>query len=460
MDELLDQPVRNLAEAIRDGQITSKEMVRAFLDRIEKANPRINALVYSTADAALKHARNADIELKKGNLMGPLHGVPFTIKDSLDTKDAITTWGTKGRADFRPGADASCVARLRDAGGILLGKTNTPEFTLFFETDNLVYGRTCNPYDVTRTTGGSSGGAAALLACNATPFDIGTDTGGSIRLPAHFSGVCGIKPTTGRVPCTGNALPTSGLLAPLTQVGPMGRFVDDLAYLLPIISGPDLMDHATVACELKDYREVDLKSLKIGFHSDNGIKTPSAEITDNLNQVIDLFRDHGWNPQEVRPTGIEMANFITTRLFAADGGLMVENLLDDSRTEEVTAYIQNYLAAQQASSIDNRDFAQLISLWHNYQSSMLEYFISHDVLICPVNADVAVPHNTTDDLSGYTYTSAFNLTGWPGAVVRTGTSPSGLPIGTQIISSPFREDIALAVAHWLEHHSGEFPGPN
>lgn len=460
MDELLDQPVRNLAEAIRDGQITSKEMVRAFLDRIEKANPRINALVYSTADAALKHARNADVELNKGNLMGPLHGVPFTIKDSLDTKDAITTWGTKGRADFRPGADASCVARLRDAGGILLGKTNTPEFTLFFETDNLVYGRTCNPYDVTRTTGGSSGGAAALLACNATPFDIGTDTGGSIRLPAHFSGVCGIKPTTGRVPCTGNALPTSGLLAPLTQVGPMGRFVDDLAYLLPIISGPDLMDHATVACELKDYREVDLKSLKIGFHSDNGIKTPSAEITDNLNQVIDLFRDHGWNPQEVRPTGIEMANFIITRLFAADGGLMVENLLDDSRTEEVTAYIQNYLAAQQASSIDNRDFAQLISLWHNYQSSMLEYFISHDVLICPVNADVAVPHNTTDDLSGYTYTSAFNLTGWPGAVVRTGTSPSGLPIGTQIISSPFREDIALAVAHWLEHHSGEFPGPN
>lgn len=460
MDELLDQPVRNLAEAIRNGQITSKEMVRAFLDRIEKTNPRINALIYSTAEAALKHARNADIELKKGNIKGPLHGVPFTIKDSLDTKDAITTWGTKGRADFRPGADASSVARLRDAGGILLGKTNTPEFTLFFETDNLVYGRTCNPYDVTRTTGGSSGGAAALLACNAIPFDIGTDTGGSIRLPAHFSGVCGIKPTTGRVPCTGNALPTSGLLAPLTQVGPMGRFVDDLAYLLPIISGPDLMDQTTVACELKDYRDLDLKSLRIGFHTDNGIRTPSVEIADNLNQVINLFRDHGWSPQEVRPTGIEMADFITTRLFTADGGLMLENLLDDSRTEEVTAYIQNYLTAQQASSINNRDFAQLISLWHNYQSSMLEYFVSHDVLICPVNADIAVPHNTTEDLSGYTYTSAFNLTGWPGAVVRTGTSRSGLPIGTQVISSPFREDIALAVAHWLEKQCGEFPGPD
>lgn len=459
MDELLDQPVRNLAAAIKDGQITSKDMVTAFLDRIEKANPRINALVYSTAEAALKHARNADIELKEGNIKGPLHGVPFTIKDSLDTKDAITTWGTKGRADFRPGADASSVARLRDAGGILLGKTNTPEFTLSFETDNLVYGRTSNPYDVTRTAGGSSGGAAALLACNATPFDLGTDTGGSIRLPAHFSGVCGIKPTTGRVPCTGNALPTSGLLAPLTQVGPMGRFVDDLAYLLPIISGPDLIDQATVACELKDYRQVDLKSLRIGFHADNGIKTPAPEITENLNEVINLFRDHGWNPQEIRPTGIEMADFITGRLFAAEGGLMVENLLDDSRTRETTSYIQNYLTAQRTSSVNNRDFAQLISLWHNYQSSMLEYFANHDVLICPVNADIAVPHNTTEDLSGYTYTSAYNLTGWPGAVVRTGTSSGGLPIGTQIISSPFREDIALAVAHWLESKSGKFPGP-
>jgi amidase len=459
MDELLDQPVRQLATAIRDGLITSKDMVQAFLDRIEKSNPRINALVYSTAETALKHARSADIELKKGNIKGPLHGVPFTIKDSLDTKDAITTWGTKGRADYRPGTDASCVARLRDAGGILLGKTNTPELTLSFETDNLVYGRTCNPYDVTRTPGGSSGGAAALLACNATPFDLGTDTGGSIRLPAHFSGVCGIKPTSGRVPCTGNALPTSGLLAPLTQVGPMGRFVDDLAYLLPIISGMDLIDQSTVACELKDYRDIELKSLRIGFHTDNGIKTPSPEIADNLNHVISLFTENGWNPQEIRPTGIEMTNFIYSRLFAADSGLMVENLLEDSRTAETTSYIQDYLAAQQAVAMDGRDFAQLISLWHNYQSSMLDYFVDRDVLICPVNADTAVPHNTTEDLSGYTYTSAFNLTGWPCVVVRTGTSTGGLPIGTQVISSPFREDIALAVAHWLEGQSGEFRSP-
>jgi amidase len=459
MDELLDQPVRNLAAAIREGVITSKNMVTAFLDRIEKSNPRINALIYSTAEAALKHARNADIELKNGNLKGPLHGVPFTIKDSLDTKDAVTTWGTSGRADFRPGADATSVARIRDAGGILLGKTNTPEFTLYFETDNLIYGRTNNPYDVSRTPGGSSGGAAALLACSGTPFDLGTDTGGSIRLPAHFSGVCGIKPTSGRVPCTGNALPTSGLLAPLTQVGPMGRFIDDLAYLLPIISGPDLIDQATVACDLKDYREVEIKDLRIGFHTDNGIKTPSLEIANNLADVIELFRETGLNPQHVRPTGIEMANFITSRLFAADGGLMVENLLDDSRTTETSAYIQNYLATQQTVSIDNRDFAQLISLWHNYQSSMLDYFADHDVLICPVNADTAVPHNTTEDLTGYTYTSAYNLTGWPGVVVRTGTSADGLPIGTQVIASPFREDIALAVAHWLEEQSGDFAGP-
>ncbi|MFT5794176.1 MAG: amidase, partial [Saprospiraceae bacterium] len=204
MDEILDSSLAQMAHAITHKTVSSKQLVTGFLDRIERVNPRLNALVYSNAENALKLADKSDAELAAGNLHGPLHGIPMTIKDSLDTKDVVTTWGTMGRKDFRPGRDATCVARLRNAGGILLGKTNTPEFTLAFKTDNLVYGRTNNPYDLTRTPGGSSGGAAALIAAGATPFDIGTDTGGSIRLPSHFCGIAGIKPTTGRVPCTGN----------------------------------------------------------------------------------------------------------------------------------------------------------------------------------------------------------------------------------------------------------------
>ena len=206
MEEFLDESVRNIARAITGGLVSSKQLTRGFLDRIEKVNPDLNAVVLLTAEAAIKYAERADLALKGGESPGPLFGVPMTIKDSLDTFDAVTTWGTTGRKDFRPGRDATCVARLRAAGGILMGKTNTPEFTLSFQTDNLLFGPTRNPHAPDRTPGGSSGGAAAIIAAGASPFDVGTDTGGSIRLPSHFSGITGIKPTTGRVPCTGNAL--------------------------------------------------------------------------------------------------------------------------------------------------------------------------------------------------------------------------------------------------------------
>lgn len=459
MDELLNGPVRQLAEAIASQQITSVQVVTAFLDRINRLNPKLNAVVHLTAESALKHARNADVDIKNGNNKGPLHGVPITIKDSLDTTDAITTWGTKGRADVRPGADATCVARLRQAGAILMGKTNTPEFTLSFETDNLVYGRTNNPYDLARTPGGSSGGAAAIIAAGGSPLDIGTDTAGSIRLPAHFCGITGIKPTSGRVPCTGNALPTSGLLAPLTQPGPMARYVDDLIYTLPIIAGPDLVDQGTVAASLGDPDDVDVSQLRFGFHTDNGIMTATPEIVETVDSTVQILKDRGFKVDSARPTGIEMSGLILSRLFAADGGSAVEALLDDCRTSEPSPYITDFLKIAEGPQMDNREFAQLIVMWDNYRSSMLSYFEEYDVLICPVNANTAIPHGSTDDTSGYTYTSAYNLAGWPGVVIRAGTTDTNLPIGIQILSEPWREDISLAVARWLEDQLGDFPQP-
>jgi|TARA_B100000315_G_scaffold260492_2_gene322356 amidase len=459
MDELLSGPVRKLAAAVTSGEITSLQLVSAYLDRINEVNPKLNAVVHLTAEAALKHARSADTELKNGRIKGPLHGVPITIKDSLDTTDAVTTWGTKGRAEVRPGADATCVARLRDAGAILMGKTNTPEFTLSFETDNLVYGRTNNPYDLARTAGGSSGGAAAIIAAGGSPLDIGTDTAGSIRLPAHFCGIAGIKPTAGRVPCTGNALPTSGLLAPLSQPGPMGRFVDDLIYVLPIIAGPDRIDQGVPAAELKNPDDIDVSRLRFGFHTNNGIMKPTDEIAAAVTGAVQLLSDSGFKVDSARPTGIEMSGLILSRLFAADGGLGVEALLDDARTGEPSHYIANLLELADGPQMDNREFAQLIVMWDNYRSSMLSYFTDYDVLICPVNASAAVFHGTTDDTSGYTYTSAYNLAGWPGVVIRAGTTADHLPIGIQILAEPWREDIALAVARWLEEQLGAFPGP-
>ncbi|MEX2327885.1 MAG: amidase, partial [Pseudomonadales bacterium] len=458
MDELLDRPLSEIATAIRDGKVASSRIVRAFLDRIESVNPDLNAVVYSTAELAMKYAAKCDAELANGSLRGPLHGVPMTIKDSLDTSDAITTWGTTGRKDFRPGRDATCVRRLKDAGAILMGKTNTPEFTLWFQTDNLIYGRTNNPFDLDRTPGGSSGGAAAIIAAGASPFDIGTDTGGSIRLPSHFSGIAGIKPTTGRVPCTGNALPSSGLLAPLSQPGPLARYVEDLALVLELIKGPDLIDPNAVEAVWHPPADVDVTSLRIGFHSDNGIRAPMAEISSVITRVCDLIRDEGLPVTEARPPGIEMTDLIMSRVFTADSGDMLDALVEDCRTREPTERVKRSLA-RPPLDISPREFAQILTLWDNYRGSMLGYFEDFDILLCPVNANTALLHGTEEDLKDYSYTTAFNLTGWPGTVIRAGTDSKGLPIGLQIVARPFREDHCLALADWLEQRLGPFPAP-
>lgn len=458
MDELLDAPVAEMARAVREKTVRSAELVRGFLDRIERVNPDLNAVVCSTAEIALKYAAKYDSEQANGRLRGPLHGVPMTIKDSLDTSDAVSTWGTLGRKGFQPGRDASCVSRLKGAGAILLGKTNTPEFTLAFQTSNLVYGETRNPHDTGRTPGGSSGGAAAIIAAGASPFDIGTDTGGSIRLPSHFCGIAGIKPTTGRVPCTGNALPSAGMIARLSQPGPMARRVADLTTVLGIISGPDLIDPYAVDAVWHSPDDVRIEDLRIAYHTDNGIKTPDPDIIDAIGDVCDAVRDAGMTVMEAAPSGIEMTGFIFSRVFTADGGEMLEALLEDCRTDTPSPRVQQSLEAG-APEISQREFAQVLTLWDNFRSSMLGFFEDFDVLICPVNAHTAIPLGSQEDISAYTYTMAYNLTGWPAAVMRCGTDSEGLPIGLQIVARPFREDQCLALAGWLESRLGHFPPP-
>ncbi|MFT7246035.1 MAG: amidase [Candidatus Azotimanducaceae bacterium] len=458
MDELIAQPIAAIAAALKAKQITSVDLVKTFLDRIDAVNGELNAVIALNTDNALKYAAKADADLANGEHHGPLHGIPMTIKDSLDTRDIVTTWGTTGRKEFLPGRDATAVGRLRAAGAILLGKTNTPEFTLSFQTDNLLFGPTKNPFDPTRTPGGSSGGAAALIASGAALFDVGTDTGGSIRLPAHFSGITGIKPTTGRVPCTGNALPSSGLIARLSQPGPMARSVADLEFLLEIMAGPDLLDPNAIATPLGSSAAVDISALRFAYHTDNGIKTPEPDIIATVKRTVDLLIENGHDVTEARPSGIEMTNLILSRLFAADGGEMVEALLEDCRTTEPSPRIAAMLEAG-SPEIHQQEFARIINLWDNFRGSMLSFFNDFDVLLCPVNGRTAIPLGEEEDMANYTYTSAFNLTGWPALVVRAGTDEQGLPIGIQVVAAPFREDHCFAVARWLESQLGEFSKP-
>src|SRR5712672_2826105 len=264
-DGITASAASELAEAVRSKKWSSKEIVEAHLDRIAKVNPKLNAVVQLTAEAARKEADEADAALARGEIKGPLHGVPITIKDTLETAGVICTGGTKGRANFVPKADATAVARLRAAGGIMLGKTNVPELAGALESDNLIYGRTNNPYDLTRTPGGSSGGESAIVAACGSPLGLGTDAGGSIRVPAHFCGLAAIKPTSGRVPRTGQFPMPLGARNPVFHVSLISRRVEDLALALPIISGPDFRDSTIVAMPLGDPNGVALAGLKLAF---------------------------------------------------------------------------------------------------------------------------------------------------------------------------------------------------
>jgi amidase len=444
-----------LALAIRRQELASVDIVRAYLDRIEEVNPRINAVVHLAAEEALEAALRADAAVARGDELGALHGVPITLKDSIDTAGMVSTGGTLGRADFVPDQDATVAARLRAAGAVLMGKTNTPELTASYGTNNLVYGQTHNPYDPTRSPGGSSGGAAAILAVGGSALDIGSDTGGSIRVPSHCCGICGLKPSSGRVPRTGHIVPFGGVTDFFTQLGPMARSVDDLALAFEIIAGVDWRDPAIVPMPVGDPEAVELADLRVSFHSDNGIATPTPETVEAVRRAAEAIADDALGVDELRPEGIEESYDIINRLWAADGGEGARKALERAGTTE---HSLEWLG--QTEAISMKEFGDLMDRWDVFRVRMTAFLERYDVILCPVNGSPAVPHDEVDNADPrFSYTQTYNLTGWPVVVVRAGSSPEGLPIGVQVVARPWREDVALAVARRLETALGGFQPP-
>lgn len=451
-ETLLDGPVSGIAEAIRSREVSSEEVVRAFLERIEAVNDELNAVVQLRPEAALERALAADREVADGSDLGPLHGVPITVKDSFDTADFVTTGGTVGRSDHVPDANGTAVQRLIDAGAIVLGKTNTPELTFAYETDNLVYGRTVHPEDTGRTPGGSSGGATAILAAGGSPLDVGSDTGGSIRVPSHFCGTAGLKPTAGAVPRTGHLVSFEGVFESLTQIGPLGRHVEDLALVLPLIEGPDWRDpHVVPRPAVGEAGGVE--GLRIALYTDNGVMAAEADVVGAVLEAGRALEDAGARLEEDRPPGIEVSMELLYDLFGADGGAGVRGFLEMCGTECPSPLIQDLLELLEDRECSLPEFELRAARWDEWRSGMLGWLEGYDAVLCPPCAFAAPPHGTTNDddrLPGFTYASAYNLTGWPAAIVRAGTSGEGLPIGAQVVARPWREDVCLAVAGHLE----------
>lgn len=427
MAELTSKSATALARHIRAKVISSEEIVHAFVQRIGAINPQLNAVVQFMAGAARAQARAADAALARGEIKGPLHGVPFTVKDVFDTVGVVSAVGIKERRTHVPRQDAVAVARLRAAGAILLGKTNCPPGGSGGESENPVYGRTNNPYDLTRTPGGSSGGEAAIISAGGSPLGLGSDSGGSIRVPAHFCGIAGLKPTSGRVPNTGVFDHPGGLSDPRTQIGPMSRFVEDLGPVFAIIAGMDWHDSSIVPMPLRDPQSLEIRGLRVASYSDDGIAAPTVEAHDVVKAASAVLAGAGLDVEQRRPPQIEASLEITRRYW-------------------------------RQGTLSGQEIEKLMADWDAFRSTLLAFMKDYDAILCPACWSPAMPHGGVRDIE-FSYTLPYSLTGWPAVVVRAGTSPEGLPIGVQVVARPWREDVALALAQRVETAMGGWRPP-
>ncbi len=423
-----------LAKAIRERKVSSLEVIDAYQQRIEAVNSKLNAVVQLAGDTARDQARDADAALARGDAAGPLHGVPFTVKDWIETEGLVCAAGFKERADYVPERDATVVARMREAGAILLGKTNVLE-------DNPVYGQTHNPYDLSRTPGLSSSGEAAIIAAGGSPLGLASDSGGSIRFPAHCCGVAGLKPSNGRVPNTGHFPRISAMNDPRTQIGPLARFVEDLVLTLPIIAGVDWRDAGVIPMPLGDPGDVTIAGLRAAVYTDDGVASPDARTVEVVNACAGVLRDAGIAVEEARPRRIEESLDITLRYWARTRSVSWNEWMPDGEGE------------MSGDEVDRSLFE-----WDRLRRAMLSFMERFDVIICPVAEHAAGPHGV-GNVRDFIYTLPYSLTGWPCVVVRAGMSPEGLPIAVQVVAQPWRDDVALAVAQQIESVLGGWQAP-
>ena len=457
-----------MAEAVRQKKISPVELVGAHLQRIEKLQPKLNAFVAIDEGRARRAAQTAQAAVMRSEPLGPLHGVPVTIKSSIDVEGLPCEAGTRLRQGNIPKSDAPLVARLRAAGAIVLGNTNTPEMLMAWETDNVLYGRTNSPWDLERTPGGSSGGEAAAIAACCSAGGVGSDGGGSIRVPAHFSGICGLKPTPGRIPSTGHFPASAGPFAQLGVVGPMARTAGDLRLLFEAMAGPDPGDPASAPVPIRWPSEEQVRRCRVGYFEDDG-KTPvTPEIRAAVRAAADALRRQGFDVVPFRPQGLDLAQRLWTDLFCRAGALVLGPMLA-GREADLSPILKEFVGiVAEWPPLTLEHFMKTLLERDGLRAQFLMKMEEFPILLCPVCAIPAFRHRerawivegkAVEYLDAMSYAAWFNLLGNPGAVVPMSRSPEGLPIGVQIVSRPWEEETVLAVAAKLEEARGPYPAP-
>ena len=448
-----------MAQHIRAKRLSPVELVQAHLDRIERLNPKINAYVHVDAERALDSARAAEVAVMHNDDLGPLHGVPISIKSSISVTGMPYEAGTKLRAGAVGETDAPLVSRLHNAGAIVLGVTNTPELLMAWETDNLLYGRTNNPWDLSRTAGGSSGGEAAAIASGCSAGGVGSDGGGSIRVPAHFCGICGLKPTPGRIPATGHFPQSVGPFALLGVVGPMARTVSDLKLLFEVMQGPETGDPAAAPVPVRWPYRNELKKTRIGYFEDDGRTPVTGETHAAVQRAASVLRDSGFEVEPFRPEGLEKARELWWQVFGVAGGMLVGPLVHgrESDLSPILREFNKWVAAENPHTSQT-----LLNTWIERDLVRMQIFQQMEkfsAFLCPVAAVPAFRHGErawqvegkrVKYLDAWSYCEWFNLLGMPAASIPVSLSADGLPIGVQIAAQPWQEESVLSIAEVVE----------
>jgi amidase len=465
MDSFPYDTVAQISREIRSKNVSPIEILELHLKRIEALQPKLNTFVYLNAEGAREQARAAENVVTSGAQPGPLHGVPLSIKSCIDVAGWPCPAGSLLRKDYISKEDAPLISRLKAAGAILLGNTNTPEFLMAYETNNLTHGKTSNPWNFAYSSGGSSGGEAAAIASGCSAGGVGSDGGGSIRVPAHFCGICGLKPTPGRIPATGHFPPGVGAFSWIGVVGPMARTIADVRLLFEVMAGPDAGDALSAPVPVRTHRDSELRGLRVGILESDALGAATPESRAAVERAAKLLSDRGFIIEPFRLNGLDRALKLWWFFF----GPVIGNLFQRSiagREDQISPMLREYLAyATSGNPIPLDQFMKACAERDLLRADILRQMQDTPILLSPVSTGPAFRHGEGNYLpgTGYRDTMRFsqwlNLTGFPGASVPIGHSKEGLPIGVQVIGRPFEDELVLAIAESIEQSRGPWQAP-
>jgi amidase len=465
-DDLTSSTAVRIVELIRRREVSPVEVLDAHLARAEELNPHLNAIVTFAPDV-IERALDAERVVMRGEELPPLHGLPITIKDTIDTLRLRTTRGSLVFADNVPMEDAMAVARLRAAGAIIYGKTNVPELALDYTSENPVFGRTLNPYDAARTPGGSSGGCAAAVGACLTPTSVGSDLAGSIRIPAHFCGVAGLRPTAGVIPVAGHAPPVSGLHSLGASLGPLARHVSDLRLIFQALSGRSESEHSSP--EQHDHANRELRGLRVAYYTDDGTAAVADEIGAAVKGAAVALESAGMIASDETPPHVGKATDVWLSLFEYPTQRYVRSVY--AGREELAGRAARVIL-ERAERWGEPPLEQLLAAWDErdqLRAELLRWMERTPLFVAPVGAVAAFRHEEYGriELNGEKvstframgYAHAANVFDLPAVCVSAGRTSEGLPIGVQIVGRPFEEECVLAAARVIEEALGGWQPP-